>query len=120
MFVQFLTPIFTYFPTYISYNPVSIFSTNLLLYIVLTTVLLHSSVADLHPHDFGLLNLHPESAFQMWIPEADLATQKIVHKFELLIRSSILPDKKLKFSNMLLLFKKSVYFLSLKNFNSIT
>jgi hypothetical protein len=23
------------------------------------------------PHDFGLLDPHPESAFQMWIPDAD-------------------------------------------------
>jgi hypothetical protein len=30
------------------------------------------SVADPHPHDFGLLDPHPESAFQMRIPDADL------------------------------------------------
>jgi hypothetical protein len=29
------------------------------------------SVADPHPHDFGLLDPHPESAFQMRIPDAD-------------------------------------------------
>jgi hypothetical protein len=23
------------------------------------------------PHDIGLLDPHPESAFQMWIPDAD-------------------------------------------------
>jgi hypothetical protein len=29
------------------------------------------SVEDLHPYDFGLLDPHPESAFQMQIPDAD-------------------------------------------------
>jgi hypothetical protein len=67
------------------------------------------SVTDPHPHDFGLLDPHTESAFQMRIPyvvaDPDPATQKIVPKIELLIRSSTLCDKKLKFLNILLLFK---------------
>jgi hypothetical protein len=25
----------------------------------------------MNPHDFGLLDLHLESAFQIWIPDAD-------------------------------------------------
>jgi hypothetical protein len=29
------------------------------------------SVADLHPHGFGILDPHPESAVQMRIPDAD-------------------------------------------------
>jgi hypothetical protein len=37
-------------------------------------------------HDFGLVDPHPESAFQLWIPDADPdpepATQKLVPKFE--------------------------------------
>jgi hypothetical protein len=32
-------------------------------------------------HDFGLLDPHPESAFQMRIPDADPATQNLVPKF---------------------------------------
>jgi hypothetical protein len=39
-----------------------------------TSVELVCSVADLQPmdpHDFGLLDPHPESAFQMRIPDAD-------------------------------------------------
>ncbi len=34
-------------------------------------IILTSSVADPHPHDFGLLDPHLESAFQMRIPDAD-------------------------------------------------
>jgi hypothetical protein len=36
------------------------------------------------PHNFGLLDPHPESAFQIRIPDADPdpATQKLVPKFE--------------------------------------
>jgi hypothetical protein len=30
-----------------------------------------TSVADPDPHDFGLLDPHPDSAFQMRIPDAD-------------------------------------------------
>ncbi len=56
-----------------------------------------SSVADPHRHDFGLLDPHTESAFQMQIPDANPATHKIVPKFELLIQSSILTDKIKKF-----------------------
>ncbi len=36
-------------------------------------MLLYASVADPHPmdlHDFGLLDPHPKSAFQMRIPDA--------------------------------------------------
>jgi hypothetical protein len=36
----------------------------------------------MNPHDFGLLDPHPESAFKMRIPDADSATQKLVLKFE--------------------------------------
>jgi hypothetical protein len=46
-----------------------------------------SSVADPHLHNFGLLDTHTESAFQMQISDANLATQKLVPKVELLIQS---------------------------------
>jgi hypothetical protein len=55
------------------------------------------------PHDFGLLDPHPKSAFQMRIPDAD---PDPATKFELLIRSSASCDKKNKFfKNFFLLFK---------------
>jgi hypothetical protein len=61
------------------------------------------------PHDFGLLDPHPKSAFQMQIRIQ--LHKKSVPKFKLLIRSSLLWDKRLKiFKKHLLLFKKSVYF----------
>jgi hypothetical protein len=46
------------------------------------------------PHDFTLLNPHPESAFQMRIPDAD---PNPATKFVLITGSSISCDKKLKF-----------------------
>jgi hypothetical protein len=51
------------------------------------------SVADTHPHGFGLLDPHPESAFQMRIPDADADYKK---------RNSNICDKKLRFKNLLL------------------
>jgi hypothetical protein len=56
-------------------------------------------------YDFVLLDPQPKSAFQIRIPYAD-ANPDPATKFVLLIRSSILCNKKLKNFTIMLLFKK--------------
>ncbi len=75
--------------------------------------MVQASVADpnpnrMDPHDFGLLDSHPESAFQMRIPDAD-ADLDPATKFVLLIRASILCDTILTYKHFVA-FRKTVYF----------
>ncbi len=58
---------------------------------------------SMDPQDCGLLDPHPESAFQMRIPDADAHPAT---KFELPRQSSILCNTKFNFFKTLLLFKK--------------